>query len=308
MSVIWSNIQGPELVLAAAGPYRLFLFWGGVAAILIAGVYLFIKVRSVAIEQASNRRLEVAMQGSEPEMVRPPSAKPFMRSYWYVPWLAAAAIVVTFYLTTTLSWLFLVIIFITSAMLFVQLEAYWADRQRFLIEQQLASAIDLMVGSLQAGAGVLNSMDDAAKEAPRALRHQLEEVVGRIRFGDEPQSVFQDLMVRVPLETFRLFATALAVHWKVGGSLAPTLASVGRTIRNRIEITRRTRSMTTQARVSILMVLALTYFIAWMMYSVDHERMERFIHSPVGPPLILASIVLQVIGIVWCMSLSRPKF
>jgi tight adherence protein B len=115
-------------------------------------------------------------------------------------------------------------------------------------------------------------------------------------------------MVRVPLETFRLFATALAVHWKVGGSLAPTLASVGRTIRNRIEVTRRTRSMTTQARVSIVMVLCLTYGIAWMMYSVDHARMERFIKSEIGPPLILGSVVLQVIGIVWCMAISRPKF
>ena len=51
-------------------------------------------------------------------------------------------------------------------------------------------------------------------------------------------------MARVPLETFRLFAAALTVHQEVGGSLAPTLATVGRIIRDRIELTRRIRSLT----------------------------------------------------------------
>ena len=57
-------------------------------------------------------------------------------------------------------------------------------------------------------------------------------------------------MARVPLETFRLFSAALTVHQEVGGSLAPTLATVGRIIRDRIELTRRVRSLTVQSRAS----------------------------------------------------------
>ena len=70
----------------------------------------------------------------------------------------------------------------------------------------------------------------------------------------------------MPLDNFRLFATSLAVHWGVGGSLAPTLSTVGRTIRDRIEIARRIHSMTTQSRVSTIAVLGTTYFIGLLMW------------------------------------------
>ena len=137
----------------------------------------------------------------------------------------------------------------------------WASRLSLKIEVQLADAIDLLVGSLRAGAGVLQSLETAVEESRYPLKPQLEEVLGRIRYGDAPQTVFRGLTARVPLETFRLFASALSVHGEVGGSLASTLASVGRVVRDRIELSRRIRSMTVQSRASILAVLVVTYFI-----------------------------------------------
>src|SRR5438093_759703 len=77
-----------------------------------------------------------------------------------------------------------------------------------------------------------------------------------------PLAVLRALERRVPLETFRLFGAALAVHWEVGGSLAPILATVGRAVRDRIELARRINSLTTQARLSIGAVLGTTYFVA----------------------------------------------
>ena len=106
------------------------------------------------------------------------------------------------------------------------------------------------------------------------MRPQLEEVVGRIQLGDNPQTVYRSLTQRVPLETFLLFSSALAVHWETGGSLAPILASVGRTIRDRIEITRRLRSNASQSDLSTLAVLMLTYFIALVVWRTNPEQMQ----------------------------------
>jgi uncharacterized membrane protein (UPF0127 family) len=123
-----------------------------------------------------------------------------------------------------------------------------------LIEVQLADAIDLMTGALQAGGGVTSALENAIAETRRPLRPQLEDVLGRIRFGDDPQAVLRSLAARVPLETFRLFASVLSVHWEIGGSLAPTLATVGRQVRDRIELSRRLRSLTVQSRASTIAV------------------------------------------------------
>ena len=134
------------------------------------------------------------------------------------------------------------------------------------------------------------------------------EVVGRIRLGDDPQEVFRDLTARVPLETFALFSSALSVHWEVGGNLAPTLATVGRTIRDRIELSRRIRSMSAQSRISTIAILATTYFIALVMWRSDPNRMKEFLSTSIGSTLVAAAIFMQAVGIVWGVAISRVKY
>src|ERR1041384_260997 len=92
-----------------------------------------------------------------------------------------------------------------------------------------------MVGSLRAGASLLAAFESALEEVGPPLRPYFQEVAGRLRLGDEPRRALRDLQRNVPLETFRLFAPSLTVHWEVGGSLATTLSTVGQTVRDRIE-------------------------------------------------------------------------
>src|SRR6202043_1562811 len=174
-----------------------------------------------------------------------------------------------------------------------QLESLRISAVTFRIEQQLSDAIDLMVAALQAGAGTISALENAVQEARPPLRAQLEEVLGRIRYGDDAQAVLRALEERVPLEVFRLFVSALTVHWETGGSLAPTLATVGRVVRDRIEVNRRIRSLTTQARVSIIAVLCMTYFLALVMWRNDPGRMRQFLSTAVGQYLVAGAILLQ---------------
>jgi tight adherence protein B len=154
---------------------------------------------------------------------------------------------------------------------------------------------------------VTAALENAARESRQPLRGQLEEVVGRIRLGDDPRTVFRQLSNRVPLETFLLFTSALAVHWEVGGSLAPTLATVGRTIRDRIELSRRVRSMTAQARISTIAIIGVTYFIALVMWRNDPERMEAFLGTSLGATIVAGTVLLQGLGIVWGSYISRAE-
>ena len=133
-------------------------------------------------------------------------------------------------------------------------------------------------------------------------------MVGRIRLGDDPQAVFQGLDERVPLETFLLFASALAVQWETGGSLAPTLATVGRTIRDRVELGRRIHSNIVQSQLSVVAVLGVTYFLALVMWRSNPEQMHQFLATSVGQWAVAGSMLLQAVGIVWMSAISRIRF
>jgi len=241
------------------------------------------------------------------EVVAPTTARILSRARW-LPWLPAAILAVAMHFLVSLSWTYCGALGLLAGLLGGQLESMLAQHRVYLIETQLADMIDLMVGALRAGAGVIKSLEAAVREIRNPLRAQMEEVIGRIRLGDQAPKVFEELTARVPLESFMLFSSALAVHWEVGGSLAPTLATVGRTIRDRIELSRRVRSMSAQSRFSTLGVLAATYAIAAIMWSSDPERMERFLWSTEGSFLVSSVMVLQAVGIVWSTAQARIKF
>ena len=188
------------------------------------------------------------------------------------------------------------------------IEDYVSGQKTALIEAQLASAIYLMVGSLRAGASLLAAFESALEEIGPPLRPYFLEVAGRIRLGDDPQAAVADLQQHVPVETFRLFATSLAVHWEVGGSLATTLSTVGQTVRDRIELSRRVRAQGVEAHASVAVVLAIAYVLGFLMWRTNPDRLEAFVASEIGTLVVAAVIVLQAIGLVWMARLSRSSF
>jgi len=238
----------------------------------------------------------------------PPLAHPFLVRRRWAPWalgLLAAAIL---HFAAGLTLPFVLAVGLVVSLLGGRWEAFLAAGRTARIETQLADAIDLMVAALRAGAGVADALENALVESRSPLRPQLEEIVGRIRYGDNPRTVYHGLAQRVPLETFLLFASALSVQAETGGSLAPTLASVGRTIRDRIEIARRVRSNSAQSEASTVAVLALTYFIALIVWRANPPQMDEFLATQIGQWAVAGTIFLQAVGLVWMSLISRMKF
>jgi tight adherence protein B len=187
-------------------------------------------------------------------------------------------------------------------------EDHVSQQQSATIEGQLASAIYLMVGSLRAGASLLAAFESALEEVGPPLRPYFQEVAARIRLGDDPRAAVSDLQVGVPLETFRLFATSLAIHWDVGGSLATTLSTVGQTIRDRIELSRRVRAQSVESNMSVAVVMGIAYILAFLMWRTSQDRMEAFVATDIGTIIVAGVIVLQALGLVWMSRLNRGSF
>lgn len=187
-------------------------------------------------------------------------------------------------------------------------EEYWAASRVSRIEEQLVEVIDLMISSLRAGTPLLAALEVAREESRNPIRQELDEVVGRIRLGEDPRGVIRQLARRVPLETFRLFCHALLVHWETGGSLAGTLVTIGRTIRDRIEVARRVRAQAVESQVSVVAVLAITYGVVALMFRTNPDPLRDFLRSTAGTYIAAATILLESIGILWIWRMSQIRF
>ena len=277
----------------------------GAAAALVAIVYLWRRIHLLELSRARLADPQSQLPGARPEF---PQARPFVRPRPWLPWLLALMIVVGLYFLAGLPLVFAATFGLVLGLVGGQLESFRVTRLTLRIEEQLADAIDLIVAALRVGAGALSALEIATREAHYPLRPQLEELLGRIRYGDDPHAALRALETRVPLETFRLFTSALSVHWETGGSLTSTLATVGRVIRDRIEVNRRIRSLTNQARMSTIAVLLVTYFIALIIWRNDPDRMRQFLGTSIGQGLAAGAILLQAVGLVWSAALSRLKY
>ncbi|HUG71620.1 MAG TPA: type II secretion system F family protein [Pirellulaceae bacterium] len=268
----------------------------------------------VAVGWRAERRRELAWQrfteadGAQAgtAIVRSAGLRLLRRWIW-VPWalgLIAAVAALAFRFSPP----YVLAVGLMVGLLSSQVESFLAAQHSARLESQLADAIDIMIGAVGAGASVGTAIEAAITECRAPLRPYLEEVFGRIRLGDEPAEVFRSLAERVPLETFLLFTSALGVHWEVGGKLSSTLTTVGRTIRDRIDVSRRIRSNTAQSQFSTLAIIGLTYFIAVIVWRNGPEQMEEFVRSSVGSWFVAGSVILQAVGIVWMNVISKPRF
>ncbi len=277
------------LLAAATGAGTLLWIWKGQ------------RLRRLARERLQQPASSEQRPAATPE-------EPFVRFQVWIAPLAGVVVFGVLFSFVKMSLIFATTFALIAALLAARMEAGRVARRRLLIESQLADALDLMIASLRGGGGVLSALELAARETRSPLKEQLQEILGRVRYGDDPQEVLRAFERRVPLETFRLFCASLSVHWEVGGNLAPLLSTVGRTIRDRIELARRVRSLTTQSRVSTIAIMLTTYLVAAVVWRNDPQRMEAFLSTTIGQQLVAFALVLQALGIVWSSSISKMRF
>ncbi len=277
--------------------------WIGLAG--IAGLVW----RGMLARERTRERLSTALaEGDKVEQQRISSGRSLSRPWRFLPWAICGVLAITLWLALGWSVPYAAATSLVIGLLGSQFEGFLAKRKEALLENQLADAIDIMVGALSAGAGVGASIESAIVETSAPLRPLLVDMSGRIRLGDDPIEVFKSLSERVPLETFLLFASALSVHWEVGGRLAPTLATVGHTIRDRIEVSRRIQSNIAQSQFSTFAIIGLIYLIALIVWRNGPESMQEFVNSSVGSWFVAGSIVMQAVGIFWMDLISKPRF
>ena len=257
-------------------------------------------------------RLDALIDTVEATASREPAARRAIRAFpprhRYLPAGIGVAVGVVLWLLVGFRLEIAVAVGILIGVLTHLIEDYVSGERTAFIEAQLAAAIYLMVGSLRAGASLLAAFESALEEIGPPLRPYFQEVAGRIRLGDDPQAAVADLQQHVPVETFRLFATSLAVHWEVGGSLATTLSTVGQTVRDRIELSRRVRAQGVEAHASTAVVLGIAYVLGFLMWRTNPDRLEAFVRSDIGTFVVAAVIVLQAVGLIWMARMSRSTF
>ncbi len=173
----------------------------------------------------------------------------------------------------------------------------WRQRQRITaFQNQLEDVINLVVASLRAGYGLLQSFDYVSNRLPDPAGKQLNRVVREVSLGLSMDEALANLVRRVESDDLELVVTAISIHHEVGGNLTIILESVSHTIRERVRIQREIQSLTAMQRWSAYVLVLLPFITTGILFIMSPEYMMRLFEP--GPTLCIP------IGALVCMAVG----
>ncbi|MCC7548119.1 MAG: type II secretion system F family protein [Burkholderiales bacterium] len=195
---------------------------------------------------------------------------------------------------------FLAVIAIT----WVVLSMVSASRVRKL-ELQLPSFVTQMITTLGAGGTPLAAVRNAARNAPAPLGPSMNEIIRRLEIGAAPVEVWRDWAENWNSAAGKLLSTALRIKWDAGGEMSTMLGYVLDQLESRRRMELRVDTLTAQARLASIVLIALPFVIGFITYSFNPHLFQEMLADPIGQKALMVAGALMVVGFFWLRRIAR---
>lgn len=178
--------------------------------------------------------------------------------------------------------------------------ARWLDnRRRNKFNLQLPEALATMSNALRAGFSISQAFDSVVQQGEAPMSEEFAILQRQLRIGMTLEEALSSMMNRVGSDDLTLVVTAILISRKTGGNITEIFDKISETIRGRMKIERKVKSLTAQGRVQGIIVSSLPFALGLIMMLLKPKMMMEFLFSITGLIGILLMILLIVIG--WLM-------
>jgi tight adherence protein B len=175
-------------------------------------------------------------------------------------------------------------------------------------DEQLPDALSLVAGALRSGHSLPQSLDALAQEAESPTREEFRRALFEAQLGHTLPSALQGVANRVRSEDFDWVVQAIEIQAQVGGDLAQVLDSVTETIRDRTRVRRQIDVLTSEGRLSAMILLALPILMFLFMVVVNPDYIGELTTSVAGLAMLITGGTLMVVGAFWLKRITRLAF
>lgn len=171
------------------------------------------------------------------------------------------------------------------------------------INAQLEEMLTLVSNSLKSGYGLLQSFEYASRQLAPPLASELKRMLQEASLGAGAEVAIQGLAARIASPDMEMVVTAIAIQRSVGGNLAQTLDNVAYTMRERDRIRGEIKTLTSQQRMTGMIIGGLPIFVGLIMFAINPDYMLPLFTETVGKVLLLMAVGMETLGIVLIRSL-----
>ena len=178
--------------------------------------------------------------------------------------------------------------------------AKWLDqRRRDKFNMQLPEALATMSNALRAGFSISQVFDSVVEQGESPISEEFAILQQQLRIGMGFEEALDSMSDRVGSDDFTLVTTAILISRRTGGNVTEIFDKISDTIRGRMRVERKVKTLTAQGRLQGLIVSAMPFFLGAVMVVVKPGMMIPFLTSAAGIASVTGMVVLIAFG--WLM-------
>ena len=162
--------------------------------------------------------------------------------------------------------------------------------------RQLEDALMVISNSLRAGFTFEQSMESVANDMPSPISEEFSKAVKEVRLGVPMDMALDSLADRMQSRDLKLMNSAVMIQRQVGGNLAEIVSKISKTIHDRIQIKKEIRTLTTQGRMSGVIISLLPIFLFFIINMISPSYMAQLYQNQMGIVMLVVSAVMEVLG------------
>jgi tight adherence protein B len=170
---------------------------------------------------------------------------------------------------------------------------------------QMVDSLLLVSSGLKAGLSMTQAFTVVAEEMPPPSSQEFGLVLKELHMGVSFEEAMVHLKQRLPSDDVNLFVTSVLVARETGGDITGVFAKLVETIRERMKIRERIKTLTFMARMQGLIMGFLPIVFSYAIYAMDRDHFTFFLTDPLGKVMLAGVVFLQAVVFFLFVRFSR---
>jgi len=171
-----------------------------------------------------------------------------------------------------------------------------AKRRADSINAALPDALAQIAGAMQAGSTFVSALQAMVDEQNSPISQEFSLMLREQHMGARLEEALDNLGERVQTEEMDLVISATLISQDIGGNLSEIFSRLSDTLRRKIEMEGKIKSLTAQGVLQGYVVTALPFFILLALTGLEPEATIPMFTSLLGWLFLFTILVLQLIG------------
>jgi len=164
------------------------------------------------------------------------------------------------------------------------------------LQRQLPDALDLIARALKAGNTFAGGMRMVADEFADPLGPEFATTLDEINFGMDTEKALHNMMERVDSLDLMFFVVSVNIQRETGGNLSEIIGNTAALIRERFKIHGRIRILSAEGRISAIVLLAMPFAAAGVLYMIKPDYMLLLFTEPLGQTMMKSALASMTVG------------